>query len=349
MASQSSSSFKKQALALAGALAVIVGCAASGPTPTPATGALAPLPDGFPKDPIVMSTGAAGSSGDLLMRTLAKAAQPLSPVPLVVENLSGNFVALRSAELAMDTPGGPEGYALFNNSFSQVARSFELPPAKANWSDIGPTVFVVTDQYAVFVRTDSPWKNASDFVKYAKDNPGGALVGGGAPGGITHITAGIWSALSGFQYTYVPHENTSAAVTTLIGGGVDTVIGSIPSNVPQVKTGRIKAIGISGSARSEALPEVPTLTEQGYKVVVDQFRGVWALATVPKERVEWLQELFRRAVDTKEMKDYLAGSGEISQMNRLKEFDQDYKASIPAIENVTKALGLHYETAKKAQ
>ncbi|MBI2861478.1 MAG: tripartite tricarboxylate transporter substrate binding protein [Chloroflexi bacterium] len=332
-------------LLAAAVLGVLVGCAA--PAPTPAAGPLAALPDGFPNQPIIITGGSPGNSTDVFLRAVTKATQAFSPVPLVVENVSGSVLVLRMAELAMDKAGGAEGYFLFNNSFSGTARAFGQAPAKAKWSDVGEPLFAITDQYAMYVRTDSPFKSVGDFVKYAKENPGQALIGGGEPGGLHQVTAETFARKAGFQYTYVPHTETAAAVITLIGGGVDVVLGSIPATVPQVKEGKVRPIGVSSSQRSGAFPEVPTFKEQGYDVALDQFRGGWVLASVAKERVQWLRELFRRGMETAEFKQYVAGSGEISQAGKIEEFAKEQKALIPTIEDTVRALGLHYETAKR--
>ncbi|MBI2861480.1 MAG: tripartite tricarboxylate transporter substrate binding protein [Chloroflexi bacterium] len=358
-------------LLAAAVLGVLVSCAAPAPTATPTRppaaaptptkapgvtatptkaairfegGKLQPLPDGFPKQSIKVFAGSVGGGTDVFHRALAKATQPFSPVPLVIENETGIATPLRYVELATAEPGGSEGYVLSNSTFSSTARGFTVaPPAKAKLTDIGSLIYAATAQYAMFVRGDSPWKTVADFVKYAKDNPGRALIGGTDPGGLSHMNAEAFAKAAGFQYTYLPHDGSADARNSLIGGGVDAVAITLGAQRPFVEAGQLMPIGILSSQRSPVFPQVPTFTEQGYKVGFDQFYASFALATVPKERVEWLQELYRRGMDTQEFKDYLAASGQESQAHRVKEFDQEFKASIPMIEDTIKALGLHYE------
>ncbi|MBI2861479.1 MAG: tripartite tricarboxylate transporter substrate binding protein [Chloroflexi bacterium] len=325
------------------ALAVLAGCAA--PAPTPVAGPLSPLPDGFPNQPITFVTAAGGA--DEFARAVNKAAQPFSPVPLVVENVPGTATVLRLAELATGMPGSAEGYGIVYNSFSTMARSFTIEPGKATWSDVGEPVIGSTAQYGFFVKADAPWKDLSSFVKWAKQNPGDARIGGAAAGGIHHIISETFARAAGFQYTYVPHAETPDAYNSLIGGGVDAVAGPISTAWPYVKEGKLTPIGISSGRRSEVYPDVPTFREQGYDVAVDMYRAVMSLASVPKEHLEWLRQLYRRGAESKEFQDYLEASGEVSQHNRIEEYGREAKAQRKVAEEMIRALGLHYETARR--
>src|SRR6202000_1423751 len=136
---------------------------------------------------------------------------------------------------------------------------------------------------AVVVHPSQPAKNLADLVALAKKNPGKLNYGSAGVGTPGHLTAEIFRAASGIELVHVPYKGSAPAVTDLIGGQIQIMFDPLQSVLSNVQGGRIRALGLSSTARSAVVPDVPTIAESGYAgFETTAWWGVFAPAKMPE-------------------------------------------------------------------
>lgn len=272
------------------------------PTPTKVAirwegGKLQPLPDGWPSKPIELQATEPASSTDTYLRGIAKAAQPFSPVPVVVFNRSGS--SDENIMYMLSQP--PEGYIVNILSGSAI---LYIHTRKLGYAvkDLKPVITTDTTPIIISVPTDSPFQSLKAMVDFAKANPGKVKISAGGTGNWNHIVP-VWLGLEAkVDWVVIPGESSGEAILTAIGGGADAASSSAPATSKQIKAGKVRALGLASSNPSPEFPGVPTFKQAGIDVAFDQFRGLVVSAGVPDIRAEWLHELFKKVSETPEYK-----------------------------------------------
>jgi tripartite-type tricarboxylate transporter receptor subunit TctC len=237
------------ALASAVALSSFAPAFAQAPPPMPTT------------RPITVLVGfAPGGNPDVAMRHLARRLSERLDQPVVVENRPGAAGTIAASAVAR---AAPDGHTLLFG----VAANLAVAPAamaKAPYDPataFTPIVEVARGPYLLLVRAELPVRNGREFVDWARANPGKGNFGSPGQGSAHHLAAEmLWRALD-LQIVHVPF--TSGMLNALIGGQVDVMLDNLPGPLGAVRTGRVRALAVTGPARLAALPDVPTLAEQG--------------------------------------------------------------------------------------
>ena len=265
---------------------------------TAAAATLAALPvaaQDYPSKPIslVVPFGP-GSGTDQFARVLAQALGDDLKVPIVVENKGGaaGFIAAQYVAKA-----APDGYTLLtttNTTQSANEHLFKkLPydPVK----DFEPiSALGRGGQIMVVNPTKLPVNNVMDFVKLAKANPGKYSFGSGSSS--SRIAGEMFKQLTGTYIVSIPYRSNPPAVTDLIGGQIDVMFTDMPTGLPQVKAGKLKALGVTPRQRSPLAPELPTLEQAGVKgYEMTYWFAAYAPAGTPAAEVAKLNELLHKA------------------------------------------------------
>lgn len=258
-----------------------------------------PLADGFPNQPIRMLAHLPpGSDTDAFLRALAEATQPFSPVPLVVQTVAdpkGIFGHLRYME---GQAGGKDGYYVAYNSMANVLRAFLVDTKPYTLDDIQHVLGGNTLPYLVAVKKDAPWKTLKDLLDEARRNPGKLRVAVGGPATSADYVFGTWIAKeAGVKLTIIPTQGAGQSVQMLLGDGSEAVATSIGGATGQLRAGELRGLAVNEPQRLRAFPDIPTLKEQGLNITWSHFQGLGAVRQVPRERAEWLGQLFKRGVD----------------------------------------------------
>ena len=230
---------------------------------------------------------AAGGGGDAIARMLAQRLSEQINDVVAVENKAGAGGIIGSSYV-LKSP--PDGYTVLNMSSTYaiqaaIGKNLNFDPVK----DMQPIIMVSRDPAILVVRANSPLNNAKDLEAAAKKNPGKLTHGSAGIGSLAHLGTEELAHLMGISLAHVPYKGSSQAYNDLLGGNVDMMLTSSTFAAPQIKGGRIKAIGIAGSSRLASLPDVMTFEEQGIKGynVVD-WKAVAGPKGMPQEAVTFL-------------------------------------------------------------
>jgi tripartite-type tricarboxylate transporter receptor subunit TctC len=161
------------------------------------------------------------------------------------------------------------------------------------------------------VRRDLPVNSVAELIAYAKKNPGKLNYASPGVGTSLHLAAELFKVNTGVQMVHVPYKGGAQALNDLMGGQVDLMFNVLPSAMPQIKAGNVKALAVTGAQRAATLPDLPTMIEAGvpgYTAVT--WNGIVAPAGTPKEIVNKLNEAIVRVLRTPEMQHNLAEIGQ---------------------------------------
>ena len=201
-----------------------------------------------------------GGATDVMARIVAEKLSTKLGQPVVVENKPGATGYIGTQQVIQ---AAPDGYTLLAmaaslHSFSpSVARTMPFDPV----AGITPVSVFVTFPSVLAVPTNSPYQSVGDLVSAARSSPGKLTFGSSGTGSAAHLIPELLATSTGVQFLHVPYKGAAPALTDLMGGQITFVIDSIPSPLPQVRNGRLKALAVTGAQRSTALPDVPTIAE----------------------------------------------------------------------------------------
>ncbi|RUR30301.1 tripartite tricarboxylate transporter substrate binding protein [Vreelandella andesensis] len=242
-----------------------------------------------------------GGGWDTLVRTMSRVIQQeeLADESFAAINVPGGGGAVAWAQVARDS-GNP--HKLFATSPPMIL----VPLAGASrydHTDFTPIARINTDYSIILVSADSEYQNLDDLFAALKDNPSLSVGGGSAPGSMDHISvAGLASAagMKASSVNYIPFSGGGDAMTNLMGGHIEAVIGGAGEAVGQLGEGsQLRALGVSSEERlGGGLAEVPTYQEQGYDYTFDIWRGVMGAPEMPEEAVEYYETLFAEMLET---------------------------------------------------
>ena len=238
----------------------------------------------------------ASGATDLVSRVVAqKVAQELGQ-SLVIDNRPGAGGTIGTAEAAK---APADGYTLLFTTSSTHAISPHLMPKLAYKADKDFTPIAhVADAASVLLVTPSlPVKNVQELVSYAKANPGKLNYASSGNGTIVHLNALEFSARSGVQMTHVPYKGTAQSISDLATGQVHVLFDSIPTGMPHVASGRLRALAVTSEQRTQLAPELPTVAESGlpgYSSVT--WFGVYGPAGLKPEIVAKVNAAFNKVI-----------------------------------------------------
>ncbi|MBC5766051.1 Bug family tripartite tricarboxylate transporter substrate binding protein [Ramlibacter albus] len=204
-----------------------------------------------------------GGGTDATSRLVAEKLGPALGATIVIDNKPG---AGGNVGLDVVAKAAADGYTIGMGQAANLAINPSLytkmpfDPLK----DLVPIVSVSDQPVVLTVRADSPLKSLADFVAAAKARPGRVGVAQAGNGTVGHLAGELLERRAGISLLQVPYKGAGPAMTDLLGGQVETYFGSTVSVMPQLAAGKIRALAVSSSRRISALPNVPTVAEQGY-------------------------------------------------------------------------------------
>ena len=320
-----------------------------------ATAALAPLAgvlpaqaqSGWPNKPVrIVVPFAAGGTTDILARALAPELQRVFGQPFVVDNKPGAGGNTGAAEVAK---AGGDGYTLLMGTVGTHAINPSLYP-KMPYDHVKdfvpvtlvagvPNVLVMNPAKAQALGVDS----VASFVKALKANPGRLNMASSGNGTSIHLAGELFKSMTGTFMVHLPYRGSGPALIDLMAGNVDVMFDNLPSAMPHIKSGRLKALAVTSAQRSGALPELPTVEEAGGAVLkgyeASSWFGLLAPAGTPKDVVDRLQQETAKALATPAMKERLLAQGAIPSGMTSAEFVRFIAAETAKWARVVKVSG----------
>jgi len=268
----------------------------------------------FPSRPvkIVVPTSAGGAT-DSFSRAIAQRLAEGWSQPVVVENRPGANQIIGADYVAKSAP---DGYTIL---IGQTAH-FSINPwlysklAFDSQKDFIPVVLLADAPNVMVVNPDSPMKNLADVVTQAKATPEGMALATPGNGTVSHLTGELFQKTAGFKFTHVPYKGAAAALTDVMGGRVPVMLSSVPTALSQIKAGKLRPVAVSADKRSPALPDVPTIGEQGYAGFnAGTWYGLLVPAGTPPEVVKAINAAANEAIKLPEVREkVLAEGGDVS-------------------------------------
>ena len=313
--------------------AVVVGCALSAAAP-------AALGQAYPTKPVRMiAASSPGSAVDIVARIVAQKLGEQLGQQVVVDNRAGAGGNL-GAELA--ATAAPDGYTLFMGTPAHAINTGLY--RKLNYDlirDFSPVTQVTSGQYVVVVHPSLPAKSIRELISLARAKPGQLNYASAGSGNATHLAGELFASATRIKLVHVPYKGSGPAVTDLVGGQVQLMFANLVAALPQVKTGRIRALAVTGQKRAAAAPELPTVIEAGVPgYVVTSWFGVLLPAATPRELIMKLNAELARTMSAPDVRDRLAADGAEPTTGTPEQFGAFLRAEITQWTKVVKDAGI---------
>jgi tripartite-type tricarboxylate transporter receptor subunit TctC len=281
-----------------------------------------------------------GGGVDNVARIAAQHYSAVWSQPFVVDNRTG---AGGSIGVELVAKAAPDGYTLLVCSSGIVTNAAVRPQGYDPVRDLQPVTMLTAAPYLVLTTPSLPVATVKDLVALARAKPGALSFASSGVGSILHLSAELLAALSGTQMLHVPYQGVAGAYPAVVSGDVNWVLGFPTSALPLVKAGRLKAIGVTSSARSKFLPELPTVAESGVPGYdVSAWFGMFAPARVPADIVAKLNAEARRAMQAPEVVRRMTLEGADVVVNAPHEFAAEVRAEYAKWRELVKRAGMKF-------
>ena len=263
----------------------------------------------YPVKPVrVIAASSPGSGVDIVGRIVAQKLSDGLKQQVIVDNRAGAGGNL-GAEIAAKAP--PDGYTLFIGTPAHAINpSLYSKLAYDLLRDFAPVSLLTTGQYILVVHPSLPAKSVKELIALARARPGQLNYASAGTGNATHLAGELFTSLTGTKLVHVPYKGSGPALVDVVGGQVQLMFSNLTAALPHVKSGRLRALAVTGEQRSSALPQYPTMMEAGVPgYVVSSWFGMLAPAGTPPEIIARLNAEIAKAMRTPDMKERLAGEG----------------------------------------
>ena len=249
-----------------------------------------------------------GGGADVLSRMLSPQLSEALKQQIVIDNRGGAAGNI-GAELAAKSP--PDGYTIvfaYSGTHAINPSIYRRMPFKE--SDFAPIIQLASVPQVLVVHPSLPVKNVKDLVALAKGRPGELTYASSGSGAFNHLTGALFAQLTGTKLVHVPYKGGGPAAVALISGEVTMILGEPATIVGFVKSGRVRALGVTGAKRAPALPELPTIAEAGVKgYEATSWNGMLAPAGTPADIIRRLNAEYNRIIGTPDMNKRMLDNG----------------------------------------
>jgi tripartite-type tricarboxylate transporter receptor subunit TctC len=286
---------------------------------------------------------APGGPVDSVARALTEQLGKELGTTVVVENKPGANGAIGAMEVAR---AAPDGRTIWITSVGAAAINpvlYDKLPYDMQ-RDFAPVSLIVNNVELLVVNADDPAKSAPDLVTRSMSLPKGLSMASSGIGSIPHLAIEQLADGTGAKLVHIPFNGAAPAITNLMGGQVGGFFGDVPGLIGHVKGGKLKALGIAAPRRHPALPDVPTLEEQGIKGVdTNNWYAFFVAARTPAAVVDALNRAVRNTLATPAIRDRLLASGAEPQATSPQELAALVKADTDKWARLIKAKGIKVE------
>jgi len=262
----------------------------------------------YPSRPVRIIVGfAAGGPADLVARLIAQRLSERLGQPFVVENRTGAATNIATEAVVR---AAPDGYMLLFVTATNAINTTLYEKLSFNLSrDVAPVASLIRAPSVLEVNPSVPAKTVPEFIAYAKANPGKLTMASSGIGTPSHVFGELFKVMTGVNLMHVPYRGAAPAASDLLAGQVQVFFDPMANSIAYIKAGKVRALAITSATRSEALPDVPTVSEfvPGYEASF--WFGVGAPKATPDEIVDKLNKEVNAALDDPKMKTRLLDLG----------------------------------------
>jgi tripartite-type tricarboxylate transporter receptor subunit TctC len=266
--------------------------------------------DVYPAKPIRMVvTFPAGGPSDVIVRIIGQRVNDLHGVTIIADNRGGAGGIVGTEIVAR---AAPDGYTFLVGTAGGMTinpnlhRKLTYEPFR----DFAPVAMLVLNPQVLVVHPSLAARNVKEFATLAKAKPGQINFASAGAGTATHLGLELFKLTAGIDVTHVPYKGGAPALTDLIAGQVQALFVSIPSVLPHVHSGRLRAIAVSTLKRSASAPDVPTVAESGYPgFEYSNWNALFAPANTPPARVKRMNEIIARILSEPDVANKLSAQG----------------------------------------
>jgi len=296
----------------------------------------------YPNKPIkIIVPFPAGSATDTISRILGNSVSNAVGQPVLVENKAGADGAIAASEVMRAAPDGHTLLMATNSPMSAVPALKKVPPYDPV-ADFTPITDIGRYTFFIVVHPSVPANTLSEFIAYAKANPGKINYATGNTTGI--VSTAFFASQAGIQMVHVPYRGEPQAIIDLVGGRVQLLFASSSTSVPQVRDGKLRALVTTLAKRSQLLPDVPTIAEAGMpQFSVTSWAGLFGPAKMPRDVVERINKEFGAAMARSDVQALMEKQAFVltpSSPERLGEF---VKEQMESYRNILRAAGVQPE------
>jgi tripartite-type tricarboxylate transporter receptor subunit TctC len=262
----------------------------------------------YPTRPVRIIVGfAAGGSPDLFARLIGQWLSERLGQPFIIENRPGAGGNIGTEAVVR---AAPDGYTFLLVTAANAINESLFDKLNFNFiRDITPIATIHRGIGVMIVNPSFPTRSVPELIAYAKANPGKVNMGSGGNGSAQHIYGEYFKMMAGVDMLHVPYRGTPAALTALLAGEVQVMIDTLSTSIEQIKAGKVRALAVTASTPSEALPDIPTLSQfvPAYEATV--WLGMGAPRNTPSEIVEKVNKEANAALADPKIKARIADLG----------------------------------------
>ncbi len=273
----------------------------------------------YPNHPIrVIIPWPPGQATDLAARMVSEKLVPVLGQPLVMDNKPGAGGTIGS-EFASKQPA--DGYTLLAGSSGPISISPNVQKVAYDpLKDFAPISLLAVNSYVLVVNPSVPAKNVPELIALLRANPGKYSFSSSGSGASSHLASVLFNSMANVSAVHVPYKGSSPSVADLVSGQVAYTMETVPGVISFVKSGRLRALGVSSAKRSAAMPELPTIADDlpGYEM--SGWIGLMAPAGIPREISGRLSREVRKILEIPEIRERFLALGQEPSGNTPEEY-----------------------------
>lgn len=283
-----------------------------------------------------------GGGTDITGRAMAQRLSEFLGQSVVIENKPGATGMIGAASVAKSAP---DGYTVLFGAASEMAINASLFKNMAYdpRADFEPVSLLATFPL-VFVAPAGTSRSLGQLIEAARAKPDTVSYGSIGSGSPQHLAAELLSSMAKARFLHVPYKGTGPLVQDAVGGHLDMAVSSVPPAVPLVRSGKLRALAVTSAARSEALPDVPTMAELGFSgYEFNTWVGVAVPRGTPREIVDRLRDGMAAALAAREVQATLRDQGAVPVGSTPEQFRQFVLAEVAKSDRIVAAAGIQAE------
>lgn len=283
-----------------------------------------------------------GGATDLMSRPLVEKLQQRLGQPVVIENIGGAGGSIGASRIAQSKP---DGYTigLGNSASHTITPHLLAKPPYDPLKDFTPIAMLNEYVNILVVNPSLQVRDMKSFLELARQKPGGLRYGSAGNGSSNHLTAEVLASQAQLKFTHIPYKGNSAALTDVMAGHIEWMFGTISEVAPYIDSGKLVALGTSGTKADPLLPRVPPIADSIPNFAVTGFMALFGPAGMPEAVVKRLNEEVNTILKTPDIVDRYAKAGMKATPSSSSELEMRVRADYALWNKVIKTAGIKAE------